>query len=307
LTAIVDNTLTPNRAARWLQDRAGEGEIFRFFGYDQVQLMNRGQIRTYHVSHDQPETWRLLVNNRGVQFGLQDIQGYNPVQLSSYVELMDSVNGVGQSYHAANVLASGLDSPLLNLLNVRYIVVPRDVPPGRPDLYHLIQRFPTVYADDQSRILENPAVLPRAWMVHQAREAEDDEEIFTKFALRLSNPTKTVYLTDNAPKLDKPADANAETVEVTTYGADEIHLRVNATATGMVVLSEIWDPGWQAKVDGRPVNILKANGVFRGIVVEPGAHEIVLTYPAKRIKRELLLYLVPLAGLIFVPALRRSS
>jgi hypothetical protein len=307
LTAIVDNTLTPNGAARWLQDRAGEGELFRFFGYDQVQLMNRGQIRTYHVSHDQPETWRLLVNNRGVQFHLQDIQGYNPVQLSSYVEVMDSINGVGQSYHAANVLASGLDSPLLNLLNVRYIVVPRDIPPGRPDLYHLVQRFPTVYADDQSRILENQDVLPRAWIVHQAREADDDEEIFTKFALRLSDPAKTAYLTDAAPKLDKPADTVAETVAVTSYGPDEIHLRVRTTATGMVVLSEIWDPGWVATVDGRSVEILKADGVFRGIVVEPGSHKIVLTYPAERVKRELLLYLVPLVGLLAVPILGRRN
>ena len=107
LTAIVDNTLHPNGAAQWLQARAQSGEIFRYFGYDQVLLMNRGQIRTYHVSHDRPEAWAILVNNRGIQFQLDDIQGYNPVQQSIYVELMDSVNGIEQSYHAANVLASG--------------------------------------------------------------------------------------------------------------------------------------------------------------------------------------------------------
>ena len=77
--------------------------------------MNRGEIRTYHVSHDRPEAWAILVNNRGIQFHLDDIQGYNPVQQSIYVELMDAINGIGQSYHAANVLASGLNSPLLNI------------------------------------------------------------------------------------------------------------------------------------------------------------------------------------------------
>jgi hypothetical protein len=195
----------------------------------------------------------------------------------------------------------------LDLRNGRGVVVPRARRPGRPDLYHLVQRFPTVYADDRTRILENPAALPRAWIVHQAREADDNESIYTKFALRLADPTKTVYLTDGALKLDKPADPGAESVVITSYGPDEIHLRVDASATGMVVLSEIWDPGWRATVNGKATEILKADGLFRGIVVEPGSHEVVLTYPAERIKRELLLYLVPLVGLLAVPILGRRD
>ena len=113
LTAIVDNTLNPNGAAQWLQDRARSGETFRYFGYDQVLLMNRGEIRTYHVSHDRPEAWAILVNNRGIQFHLDDIQGYNPVQQSIYVELMDSQStGLGRAttrqtcWPAASILRS---------------------------------------------------------------------------------------------------------------------------------------------------------------------------------------------------------
>ena len=255
LAAIVDNTLNPNGAAQWLQDRARNGERFRYFGYDQALLMNRGEIRTYHVSHDRPEAWAILVNNRGVQFQLDDIQGYNPVQQSIYVELMDSINGIGQSYHAANVLASGLDSPLLNQLNVRYIVVPREIPAGRPDLLHLVQRYPTVYADANSRILENPAAMPRAWIVHQARQEDQDEDILTRFSLKLADPSKVVLLTDESPALERSPDPSAESVEITKYDADEIHLRVTANATGMVVLSEIWDPGWAARVDGKKTEI----------------------------------------------------
>jgi len=241
LTAIVDNTLNPNGAAQWLQDRARSGESFRYFGYDQALLMNRGAIRTYHVSHDRPTAWAILVNNRGIQFQLDDIQGYNPVQQSIYVELMDSINGIEQSYHAANVLASGLNSPLLNQLNVRYIVVPRNIPPGRPDLYHLIQQYPTVYVDSNSRILENPGALPRAWIVHRADQEDEDEDILTKFSLKLADPSQVVLLTGEPPELERSSDPSAESVEITKYEADEIHLRVTANATGMVVLSEIWD------------------------------------------------------------------
>ena len=305
LTAIVDNTLNPNGAAQWLQDRARSGETFRYFGYDQVLLMNRGEIRTYHVSHDRPEAWAILVNNRGIQFHLDDIQGYNPVQQSIYVELMDAINGIGQSYHAANVLASGLNSPLLNMLNVRYIVVPRNIPPGRPDLYHLIQQYPTVYVDSNSRILENPDALPRAWIVHRADQEDQDEDILTRFSLKLADPSQVVLLTGEPPELERSSDPSAESVDITKYEPDEIHLRVTANATGMVVLSEIWDPGWTATVDGKKAEILKANAVFRGLVVTSGTHDIVLKYPATNVKRSLLFYLVPLAGLAAIPVLRR--
>jgi hypothetical protein len=305
LTELVDDTLRPNGAARWLQERAQSGEYFRYFGYDHVQLINGGKIRTYHVSRSQPRTLNILVLNRGVQFQLDDIQGYNPVQVNDYDELMNAINGSEQSYHGANVFASGVESPLLNQLNVRYIVLSADIPPGRPDLLHMVQRYPTVFVDADSRILENPDALPRAWIVHEADQEEEDEDIFTKFTLKLTDPTQTVLLTSEPPELELPDDPGAESVEIISYEPDEIRLRVNATATGMVVLSEIWDPGWEATVDGESVEVHKANAAFRGIVVTPGTHEIVLTYPANLVKYSLLLYLIPLAGLTAIPLIDR--
>jgi hypothetical protein len=302
--------LSPNGAARWLQERAEAGELFRYFGYDQVQLMNRGELRTYHVSHSRPETWRLLVNNRGIAFHLQDIQGYNPVQIKKYVELFDAINTTEQSYHAANVLAGGLDSPLLDLLNVRYIVIPQEYGPGRPDLAHLVQRLPTVYSDEDTRILENPNALPRAWIVHEAEQEEGDgenpdEDILSLIAIRLVDPTETVLLTDEPPELEDVGDDAAESVEVISYEADEIRLRVTAEATGMVVIGEIWDPGWKATVDGASTRLYPADAVFRGVVVERGTHEIVLSYPATTAKASLLLYLIPLLALLGIPIARR--
>lgn len=307
LTALVDGTLNPNGAALWLQANANDGDLFRFFGYDQVQLMNQGELRTYHVSHDEPETWRILVNNRGIEFNLQDIQGYNPVQISRYVELLDWINGTPQSYHASNVLASGIGSPLLDQLNVRYIVVPAEIPPGRPDLLRMSQRYATVYVDNDTRILEKVDTMDRAWIVHDVDEEESGEDILTKFSLRLADPSRTVLLVGDEPKLERVGPGSDESVVITSYAADEIHITVNAAGTGMVVLSEIYDPGWRATVDGQSAEIYPANYVLRGVIVPEGTHEIVLTYPATLVKRSLLLYLVPLLALVVVGVRLRSE
>ena len=48
---------------------------------------------------------------------------------------------------------------------------------------------------------------------------------------------------------------------------------------GLVVVSDNWYPGWTAEVDGRPAKIWKVNTVIRGVVVEPGKHQVVDAIP----------------------------
>jgi hypothetical protein len=305
---IVDGILETSGAARWLQERRDAGEVFRFFGYDQVKLMNDGAIRTYHVSYSGPKAQRLLVNNRGVRAELEDVQGYNPVQITRYVDYFEAINGTGQSYHASNVLAGGLESPLLDLLNILYIVVPAEVPPGRPDLLWLSQTYPSVYRDNDVRILQRTTALPRAWIVHEAEQEEMSEDILALLSLRLVDPRETVLTEVDPPELVEPPDLTAESVTITERKPDEIHLEVTATARGMLVLSEVWDPGWSATVDGTSAEVMRVNHLLRGIVIEPGRHYIVVKYQATLAKRALFIYVIPIAalGLIpLVPALRR--
>ncbi|MEA2059807.1 MAG: YfhO family protein [Thermodesulfobacteriota bacterium] len=42
----------------------------------------------------------------------------------------------------------------------------------------------------------------------------------------------------------------------------------------LIVLSEVWFPGWQVTVDGKPKDLLRVNNAFMGVVVFPGEKEI---------------------------------
>jgi uncharacterized membrane protein YfhO len=44
------------------------------------------------------------------------------------------------------------------------------------------------------------------------------------------------------------------------------------------VLSEVWDPGWQATVSGEPTPVLVANHALRALPIPPGEHAVVLAY-----------------------------
>jgi len=55
-------------------------------------------------------------------------------------------------------------------------------------------------------------------------------------------------------------------------------LRATMACRGMVIASETYFPGWQAKVDGKPAEIHEVYGALRGVVVPAGEHRIEMRY-----------------------------
>ena len=112
------------------------------------------------------------------------------------------------------------------------------------------------------------------------------------------DPRETALMEGEAPELEEPADPAVESVTVTDYEADTIRLHVTATARGMVVLSEIWDPGWSATVDGNPEPVIRATLSERAVPVMKGRHEIRFTYDPPGVRTGLRVSLFSLAALV---------
>jgi hypothetical protein len=46
----------------------------------------------------------------------------------------------------------------------------------------------------------------------------------------------------------------------------------------MLVVTDTHYPGWEARVDGRPAPLLRANGYLRAVAVPPGLHRVEMRY-----------------------------
>jgi Bacterial membrane protein YfhO len=189
---------------------------------------------------------------------------------------MTALNGRPQNYHHTDVFEQGLTSPLLDLLNTRYIVVPTEPAPDQIAL-RLDPAYRSVYEDDLVRVLENPKALPRAWIVHAAHRVEPGQAL-ELLASGMVDPRLIALLEQPSPNLAQPVDASADEAVIAAYDADRIELRVRTDAPGLLVLSEVYYPAWKAYVDGDPAPLYLANHALRAVAVPAGKHRVELRH-----------------------------
>lgn len=257
---------------------------FRYFGYNSAYLSANDD----YLEDNYRKEWQdilaaeLLVNNRALALGLQDVQGYNPVQEMIYLEFINALNGQIQEYHETNILPSGLQSPLLQLLNVRYVVIPLETP-DTPDYQYLTTAYPEVFRNGSVRVLEMTDPLPRAWTVHEIEQVTADQ-VLPLLASGSIDPRVTAVVGESIPGVAPLGASAGDQVAITSYEADSIKLSANMASDGLLMLSEIYDPGWKATVDGHSAPIYQADGAFRAISVPAGEHTITLEYKPRSLE-----------------------
>ncbi len=67
---------------------------------------------------------------------------------------------------------------------------------------------------------------------------------------------------------------------------------------GLLVLSEVFYPGWKAYIDNQPVEIIPLDGLLRGIIVPDGEHDVFVKFQPDILWMGLGLSVMTLAGII---------
>lgn len=196
----------------------------------------------------------------------QSVGGYHGAKMKRYNELIDSVlypeiirlSNTLQKAESFDQISPVLVSlPGLNMLNTKYIILNRELPP-----------------------LTNPYAAGNAWMPEKAVLAADANEELS--AISKTDPLKEAVIVKKFGDLlpgttfkTNPGD----TVSLVSYKANELVYNSRAGNDRLAVFSEIWYPaGWKAFIDGREVPIMRANYVLRALMIPPGSHEIIFRF-----------------------------
>lgn len=242
----------------------------------------------------------ILYPNSGMVFGLADVRGYEPVVLQRYNNLVDRIEG-RYRYHF-HLLFVSVDSPLLDLLNVKYALTDRE----------LSGKWELVYQDAGSvRVYRNRQVQPRAFVVYRALVVSGAERSLESVTQDGFDFRGTAVLEARPSGWVEPLDAPAipAAVQIVDYEPNRVRLRVETSADGLLLLTDTYMPGWVARVDGRQTPVYVADHAFRAVVVPAGAHGVEFEYSPLSFSVGAAASLLTLAGLVFallVPRWKRT-
>jgi hypothetical protein len=144
-------------------------------------------------------------------------------------------------------------------------------------------KYQQVYRDDEVRIYENAAAMPRAFLVGQAVVARDDRAALSRLQDGDIDVRRTVILEGPPPGAALPADivSAADQVgiaSIASYENEGVAIRTSSPHEAMLVLTDPYYPGWVARVDGQETPILRADYLFRAVAVPAGTHTVTFSF-----------------------------
>jgi hypothetical protein len=260
----------PGRIATAMHTQ-GEG---RYLSLDPRLATARG-----YLTAQAPKDWGLMANQRAMLFGLEDVEGYNPVQLLRYWTFVRTVTRQPIEYNAAVFLDP---SPAtLDLLDVAWIVAPRDgvplearPPPGAPHQSSVEPR-----ADEGAwRLYRYVPSAPRASVVGSWTVVGSEEAALSLVASAGFDPERQAVIEESPGLVAVTPPPGPRPGRYEQLGPQAARVTVDASAPSIVVIRNAYERGWHATVDGRAARILVADYLLQGVEVPPGHHTIELTY-----------------------------
>ena len=171
-------------------------------------------------------------------------------------------------------------------------------------------QYRLLYSGDV-KIYENLDVLPRAFLVTDW-VAVADAEAAVALMRGDFDPAKVAVVTaeDGVTLTEPPVSPPAGQVTIQQYARESMTLSVTSKTPAFLIITEANFPGWEATVNGAPVELLTVDGLFRGVWVPAGVHQVELRYaPAGFVvgRWVTLLALLVLVGLWAWPAGRSKA
>ncbi|MBS2024778.1 MAG: YfhO family protein [Deltaproteobacteria bacterium] len=193
---------------------------------------------------------------------LARVQGIN-----SYFSISDE--RYAKAVHAAAI-------PMIALLNGRFVVLGgylRTPEKARRDGFR---------PDPDGFWIHDAPLRPRAFLVDGAIAADDDAVVHPWLASHETDLHReaVVTLADRAAVEGLPPRGTVGLPPVTWSRPDPEHIQIGTAAPRdtLLVVSEHFDAGWSAWIDGAPARVIETDRVALGLRIPAGAHQVTLRF-----------------------------
>ena len=206
-------------------------------------------------------------NENETSFFHKSIGGYHPAKLRRYQEMIDAyiapeMQAAMQAIAAKNGNMQEVDGakvfPVLNMLNTKYFILPLQGGATMP-LQNIYAQGNGWFVDKINYVADANAEYAGVGKIDVRHEAVADKKFESVLGQAQSNDSTAI-------------------VKLVKYEPNNLQYTIESKKGGVVVLAEIYYPGWTATIDGQPAELGRVNYILRALNVKAGKHTVVLDF-----------------------------
>jgi hypothetical protein len=202
-----------------------------------------GRFRVYSPSYSIPQ-------QTGAVYGVEMVDGVDPFQFASYADFMRAATGVDLPGYSVTLPPFPEVPQGEDMLLAHRDVVPDPHMLGLLNVRYVAAAYPievpdlvAVGEEGGVHLYRNERAFPRAFVV------------------------------ESEGALENPSMDEARIIEWTPN-----RIRVEVEGPGLLILSEVYDPDWQVRVDGQSAELVRVAGILRGVYLQEGQHQVTFAY-----------------------------
>lgn len=257
-------------------------ELFRF-GYKFTPFAKSSlifpQTKTIEFLQSQNKPFRIMTTDRRIMhpnvssvYKIESIDGYDPLYLKDYAKFVSAImsnnpNSETSSFNRI-VTPQSYQSPLINLLNVKYILSFDTI--NSPELN-------LVFQEGETKVYENKNQLPRAFFAEEVLTVNSTEQEYTKILDETFDYSKKAA----SQEYSYTGKAVDSSLEITNYSDQNISIKTQTDGNKPMILTNVYYPGWKAYIDREQVPIYRADAIFQLIEVPQGEHTVEFKFRPK--------------------------
>ncbi len=219
---------------------------------------------------------------------------YEPSLHRTYLDYFDwsgehPWHGRSSVLHADRPAAAYIDPRRLDLMSVRFYAALEPPWPNQPsELAQLLG--PPGARMGGVNVYERRSALPRAYTVERVQVAPDQKSAIEVVRSPGFVPMQMAVVSGAVESLPGALLENSRAAKIenrialvrrspiVNASSQEMVVDASCHKPCLAVLTDLDYPGWRAEVDGEATPIVRVNGMFRGVPLEPGEHRVVYRF-----------------------------
>lgn len=225
---------------------------------------------------------RILPPNFSILYRIQSIDGYDPLYLLRYAELIAASErgepNISTPFGFNRIITPHrYESKIIDLLGVKYILSLSDLSSSK------LQK---VFQEGQTRVYENRDVFPRAFFAEEVRWADDKQEAIRLMYEESIDLRKTAIVEKPVSRggAQYPTKSANGKAKILLHEPNKIVVETENDKEGFLILTDSFYPTWKAKIFydqeefplrySKEAKIYRADFNFRGVFVDRGKNRV---------------------------------